>query len=276
VRHAQLQVNDELMAQRVEKVAQRRVEERNEKIKSARKTRFDLKSNPFFSRPSDSITKEFVRLQQEQQEQIQQQKVLITSPTHIIDSSQINNNQKSLISNTQSLINLDGKSTSPKIIKRTKKLVDSTDDDESGTPETRLVETNSNIRNNLYQTLSNTIKRSSIKSASNRSIITTDTIVVGSVQKLKMIFPLSYKTKYRHLFLLDKIAYIYIQLVIMLGHKAMTGGQFRNFANICGIINETITAPTIDILYYQILRKWQQFILRNSSTGRILKIIFHK
>ncbi|CAF4574663.1 unnamed protein product, partial [Rotaria sp. Silwood2] len=57
VRHAQLQVNDELMAQRVEKVAQRRVEERNEKIKSARKTRFDLKSNPFFSRPSDSITK---------------------------------------------------------------------------------------------------------------------------------------------------------------------------------------------------------------------------
>ena len=34
-RHAQLQVNDELMAQRFEKVAQRRVEERSEKIKSA-------------------------------------------------------------------------------------------------------------------------------------------------------------------------------------------------------------------------------------------------
>ncbi|CAF3972511.1 unnamed protein product, partial [Rotaria sp. Silwood1] len=123
VRHAQLQVNDE--------------------------THFDLKSNPFFSQPSDSITKEFVRLQQEQ---IQQQKVLITSPTHTIDSSQTNNNQKSLISNTQSLTNIDGKSTSPKLIKRTKKLFDSIDDDESGTPETRLVETNSNIRNNLYQT----------------------------------------------------------------------------------------------------------------------------
>ncbi|CAF3423765.1 unnamed protein product [Rotaria sp. Silwood1] len=93
--------------------------------------------------------RQFVRLQQEQ---IQQQKVLITSPTHTIDSSQTNNNQKSLISNTQSLTNIDGKSTSPKLIKRTKKLFDSIDDDESGTPETRLVETNSNIRNNLYQT----------------------------------------------------------------------------------------------------------------------------
>ncbi|CAF4657120.1 unnamed protein product [Rotaria sp. Silwood1] len=273
-RHAQLQVNDELMAQRVEKVAQRRVEERNEKIKSARKTRFDLKSNPFFSRPSDSITKEFVRLQQEQQEQNQQQKVLITSPTHITDSLQINNNQKSLISNTQSFMNIDGKSTSPKIIKRTKKLIDSIDDDESGTLETRLVETNSNIHNNSYQTSSlstTTIKRSSLKSASNRSMITTDTVIVGSIQKLKMIFPLNYKTKYRHLFLLDKIAYIYIQLVVMLGHKTMTSGQFRNFANICGIINETITAPTIDILYYQILRKWQQFVLRTSSTGKNIK-----
>ncbi|CAF4495754.1 unnamed protein product, partial [Rotaria magnacalcarata] len=44
----------------------------------------------------------------------------------------------------------------------------------------------------------------------------------------------------------------------------MTGGQFRHFANICGIMNESITAPTIDILYYQILKKWQQFVLRTT------------
>ena len=37
-----------------------------------------------------------------------------------------------------------------------------------------------------------------------------------------------------------------------------------------GIINETITAPSIDILYYQILRKWQQFVLRTTLTGEIL------
>ena len=40
--------------------------------------------------------------------------------------------------------------------------------------------------------------------------------------------------------------------------------------SICGIINETITAPSIDILYYQIQRKWQQFVLRSTtSTGEI-------
>ncbi|CAM2703411.1 unnamed protein product [Rotaria socialis] len=263
-RHAQLQVNDELMAQRVEKVAQRRVEERTEKIKSARKTRFDLKSNPFFSRPSDTVTKEFMRLQQEQQEQLQQQKVLISSPAHPSQS-----NHGSYMSSPQLSSHFDGKSKiiSPKIVKKTKKLIDSTDDDESGTPEARMIETNQTIRSSLYPVTSSPIKRSTLKSASNRSVTTTEAAVVGPIRKLKMIFPLTYKTKYRHLFLLDKIAYIYIQLVIMLGHKTMTGAQFRNFANVCGIINETITAPTIDILYYQILRKWQQFVLRTTSAG---------
>ena len=41
-----------------------------------------------------------------------------------------------------------------------------------------------------------------------------------------------------------------------------------SLVSICGITNETITAPSIDILYYQILRKWQQFVLRSTaSTG---------
>ncbi|CAF3988772.1 unnamed protein product [Rotaria magnacalcarata] len=267
-RHAQLQVNDELMAQRVEKVAQRRVEERTEKIKSARKTRFDLKSNPFFSRPSDTVTKEFMRLQQEQQEQLQQQRVLISSPTHPMDPS--HSNHGSYMSSPQLSSHFDGKSKiiSSKIMKKTKKLVDSTDDDESGMPDARIIETNQNIRSSsLYPSTSSPIKRSTLKSASNRSVTTTEAAVVEPIRKLKMIFPLTYKTKYRHLFLLDKIAYIYIQLVIMLGHKTMTGAQFRNFANVCGIINETITAPTIDILYYQILRKWQQFVSRTTSAG---------
>ncbi|CAF1172736.1 unnamed protein product [Adineta steineri] len=47
----------------------------------------------------------------------------------------------------------------------------------------------------------------------------------------------------------------------------MTSLQFRSFTNICGINNETITTSSIDILYYQILRKWQQFVLRTPSTG---------
>lgn len=237
-RHAQLQVNDELMAQRVEKVAQRRVDERSEKIKSARKTRFDLKLNPFFSRPSDSITKEFIRLQQEQQQQQQMspQKVLITCPTQTTDASQANNNQSSSPSHTQLSTNIDTKpkQTTTKIIRKTKKSIDSSDDDESGTPAGLVVETNQSIRTNLYQTSSSTIKRSTIKSATNRHITTTDAVMIGSIKKLKHIFPCHYKSRYRHLFLLDKIAYIYIQLVIMLGHKTMTGGQFRSFAKYVG------------------------------------------
>jgi hypothetical protein len=41
----------------------------------------------------------------------------------------------------------------------------------------------------------------------------------------------------------------------------------RCCSSVCGIISETITAPSIDILYYQILRKWQQFFLRAASAG---------
>jgi len=225
------------MAQRVEKVAQRRVEERNEKIKSERKTRFNLKSNPFFSRPPDNITKEFAKLQQEQQEQIPQQRVLITTPTNLTDSLQSfnnnnNNNHMSPVRNLQSSPTMDIKSkqVTTKIIRTIKKLSDSTDDDESGTPAASVIETNENNRNYFYHIPSPTIKRPIIKSASSRHISTTDAAMIAAIKKMKIIFPLNYKSKYRNLFLLDKIAYIYIQLVIMLGHKTMTGGQFRNFA----------------------------------------------
>jgi hypothetical protein len=227
-------VSDELMAQRVEKVAQRRVEERNEKIKSARKTRFDLKLNPFFSRPIDSITKDFVRLQQEQQQQqqIPPQRVLITTPTNVADASPSNNHQTSSNPNSQSPTNFDTKpkQVTTKIIIKTKKSSDSTDDDESGTPAASVIETSPNNRSSLYQSPSPTSKRPIVKSAATRHSSTTDAITIGSIKKLKLIFPSIYKSRYRHLFLLDKIAYIYIQLVVMLGHKTMTGGQFRSFA----------------------------------------------
>ena len=237
------------MAQRVEKVAQRRVDERNEKIKSARKTRFDLKSNPFFSRPIDSITKDFVRLQQEQQQQqlqqAQSQRVLITTPTHTTDSLSP--------SNPQSPINIDtrSKQITTKIIKKTKKLSDSTDDDESGTPAASVIETSPTIRSNLY---SSPIKRSLVKSASNRHSATIDAVTIGSIKKLKLIFPSTYKSRYRHLFLLDKIAYIYIQMVIMLGHKTMTGGQFRSFAKYVSILL-LITSYSLPIVYVELSMK---------------------
>ena len=230
-RHAQLQVSDELMAQRVEKVAQRRVEERNEKIKSERKTRFNMKSNPFFSRPPEAITKDFARLQQEQQEQISPQRVLITTPTNLMDSSQATFNQTSPISSAHSPFSADKRSkpVTSKIFIKTKKVLDSTDDDESGTPATLEIGTNQFIRSPLHHSPSASIRRPIIKSASSRQMSTAEAAMIGSIKKLKLIFPLNYKAKYRNLFLLDKIAYIYIQLVIMLGHKTMTSGQFRSF-----------------------------------------------
>lgn len=39
------------------------------------------------------------------------------------------------------------------------------------------------------------------------------------------------------------------------------------YFSICGIINETITSSSIDILYYQILRRWQQFVVRTTLSG---------
>lgn len=236
-RHAQAQVSDELIAQRVEKVAQRRVDERNEKIRSARKARFDMKSNPFFSRPSDSITKEFARLQYEQQQQQSQnepQKVLISSPGHPFQG---NTSLLSTSSNNDSINPGENKaSPMPRKLspKKTKKILDSTDDenddDESGTPASPTAETNTTMANNSFHVASTSIKRSVVKTVANRPLTTVDALKIGSIKSLKLIFPTTYKSRYRHLLVLDKIAYIYIQLVVMLGHKTMTGGQFRSFA----------------------------------------------
>ena len=224
------------MAQRVEKVAQRRVVERNEKLKSERKTRFDLRSNPFFSRPPEIISKDFQRLQQEQQQQdhLPLQRVLITTPTNLAESSlQFTTitaaSDQTMNSLSPSPINRNSSPKSKQIIRKSKKSLDSTDDDdESGS----LPDNNHrSTRSNLFHSASASIRRPIMKSASSsRQLSSTDATMISSIKKLKMIFPLHYKSKYRHLFLLDKIAYIYIQLVIMLGHKTMTGGQFRSFA----------------------------------------------
>jgi len=213
-RHAQIQVDDEIMAQRFEKVAQRRVNERNEKLKSARKTRFDIRLNPFFSRPVESITKEFVRQQQEQI-QIEQKKQYHSSPTHpiilvrsnepITPYTQFNNHTESI----------------KKPIRKLKKLHYATDDDdhESGSPTTTI------------SSLTETIKRPINKSILVRpTTIATDATMIRSIDNLKLIFSSNHKTKYQHLFLIDQISHIYIQLVVILGYKTMTGGQFRNFA----------------------------------------------
>lgn len=199
------------MAQRYEKLAQRRVDERTEKLKSARKTRFDIRLNPFFSRPLESIAKEFVR------QQTDQQKVHQTSPTHPIMLTQSN---EPITPYTQFNNHIE----SIKSIKKPKKIryMNDKDDHESGSPSTTTV-------------MVENVKRSIIKSGiSSRpqttATTTTDAATIRSIEHLKLIFPSNYKTKYQHFFVTDQISHIYIQLVVTLGYKTMTGAQFRHFA----------------------------------------------
>ncbi len=215
-RHVQNQAVDEIKAQRFEKLAKRRVDERNEKLKSARKTRFDIRLNPFFSRPLESIAKEFVRQQQEQQ-QIEQQKLQQSSPTHPIMLTRAN---EPITSYTQ--INNSIQST-----KSSRKVRYSADEDnESGSP--TIITTTTTTATTT--TMNETIKRPCIKSGSSHPTTTTDAAMIQSVHNLKRIFSSNHKTKYQHLFLIDQISNIYIQLVVSVGYKTMTGGQFRNFA----------------------------------------------
>lgn len=210
------------MAQRVEKVAQRRLEERSEKLKSARKTRFDMKLNPFFSRPLESIAKEFIRQQQEQQEQ---RKAQNSTPTHPIIYSRSHEELTPyiFISNSQQEPIKFYKNFS----RRPKNLHTSIDDDdENGSPTT--ITTTTLVSEILPST---NLKQSAIKSALSRSLTAIDATAITSINSLKLIFSSDHKiNRYQPLFLLDNISYLYLQLVVATGCKTMTNAQFRNFA----------------------------------------------
>lgn len=54
-------------------------------------------------------------------------------------------------------------------------------------------------------------------------------ITTGSKKSLKLIFPSMSEDKYEHLFILEKIAFIFIEFVVKRGYKSMTNWPFRNF-----------------------------------------------
>jgi hypothetical protein len=236
-RHIQAQANEEIMAHRLEKVAQRRVDQRIEKIKSARNSRFDVRLNPFFSRPLDSAAKEVERQQQEQERNRHR-----ASPSHPTVLLRLDGNMPSSLDYRKTPISSkDGPSeSSSSTLKKSKKahhVVDK-DDDESGPPS----KSSGSPHRSAHR--SATSKRSFSKSALNRhsatttmtiastnhSISTTDISAIASIKTLKLIFSSNHRNPYQHLVLLDQIAYIYIQIVVLLGQKTMTGGQFRSFA----------------------------------------------
>lgn len=237
-RHIQAQANEEIMIQRLEKVAQRRVDQRIEKIKSARNSRFDIRLNPFFSRPLDSAAKEVERQHQEQEKNRHR-----ASPTHPTVLLRLDGNLPSPLDYRKTPVSSkDGptESTSSTLrkIKKAHHVLDKDDDNESGPPS----KSSGSPHRSTHR--SATSKRSFSKSSSNRhsaattttiastnhSISTTDISMITSVKSLKLIFSSNHRNPYQHLVLVDQIAYIYIQIVVLLGQKTMTGGQFRSFA----------------------------------------------
>ena len=225
------------MAQRLEKVAQRRVDERTEKIKSARSSRFDIRLNPFFSRPVNSAAKEVERQHQEQEKFRHR-----ASPTHPTVLLRLDGNLSTPLDyRATPTVSSEGPTTSVnKAMKTSKKgqYFVNKDDDESG-PGSKSPSSPS--RSNHRSAAS---KRSFSKSSLNRhsaatthslastnqSISTTDISTIASIKTLKLIFSSNHKNHYQHMLLVDQIAYIYIQIVVLLGQKTMTGGQFRSFA----------------------------------------------
>ncbi len=53
---------------------------------------------------------------------------------------------------------------------------------------------------------------------------------ISSTKSLQIIFPLTSQTKYEPMFLLQKIAVIYIELVVKRDYKVMTNWPFRHLA----------------------------------------------
>ncbi len=62
------------------------------------------------------------------------------------------------------------------------------------------------------------------------SNLPTHTPTARSMKSLQVIFPSTSQTKYEDMFLLEKIAFIYIELVVKRGHKSMTNWPFRHLA----------------------------------------------
>lgn len=218
-RHVQTQAQDEILAQRLEKVAQRRVEERNEKIKSARASRFDLKLNPFFSRPVESVAKEVERQERERS------KPRSRSPTILLR----------FIPSVFPTPNFeqDQRSTAKEALKKVKKShsihrKESNDEGEKTSTEPR--------KRTAHHHRSATIKRTSTGKSTmtmntSFSLVTsTDVSTINSSKRFQLIFSSNQKHHYHHLLLIDQIATIFIQVTVLLGQKYMTGGQFRNFA----------------------------------------------
>ncbi|CAF1219640.1 unnamed protein product [Adineta ricciae] len=115
------------------------------------------------------------------------------------------------------------------------------------------------------------IRSDSESSLSNSSVsdsdLSTDTLQESVSESLEVIYPSTPEIDYEQMFLLEKVAFIYIELVLKRGYKALTNRPFRQLASICGIIDQGTPMSAIDILYVQIFSKCKQYASQSPATG---------
>ncbi|CAF1141393.1 unnamed protein product [Adineta steineri] len=97
----------------------------------------------------------------------------------------------------------------------------SDEDTTNGISDSVLLDNNSNVP----------IPDESMATTSNQNMTQPSISRIGSSMKsLQVIFPSTSEVRYEDMFLLEKIAFIYIEIVFKHGFKAMTNRPFRNFA----------------------------------------------
>jgi hypothetical protein len=115
------------------------------------------------------------------------------------------------------------------LIKTEKGSQESSENTTSGAADSAFIDDNSNF-STPYGPLTITDKPDVIQSSMSRIPMAADTPIASSMKSLNIIFPSTFQTKYEPMFLLEKIAFIYIELVVKRGYKSMTNWPFRNLA----------------------------------------------
>ncbi|CAF2088622.1 unnamed protein product [Rotaria magnacalcarata] len=136
----------------------------------------------------------------------------------------------------------------------------------SGASDSMLIDDNLNF-STLDPSMTITGEQNVIQSSVNRTDMAADTPITNPIKLFKIIFPSTSQTKYQQMFLPEKIAFIYIELVVKRGYKAMTNWPFRNLAKICDLVDQSTTMISIDMLYTQIFYKLKQYDSQSLATG---------
>ncbi|CAF4478162.1 unnamed protein product, partial [Rotaria sp. Silwood2] len=204
-RRNQSKPKDTNMAEVEEKVVNYPRKERS-KIKA--KTHYNSQLSSSDSHPSNSISEEFL-------DEAQQRQVTLNS--ELLDQGSNDSTQSTSTTENRTLT----KPVNVTLDNTGKRSQASSEDTTNGTSNSAVADDNSKL---------STPDGPLILADKPNVMESSTTRIASSMESLKIIFPSTSQTKYDPMFLLEKIAFIYIELVIKRGYKAMTNRPFRNLA----------------------------------------------